>query len=76
MIVPASPVDLSVSESQGILLASMDDGDLDRCVCPVPECKTRMPEEAAEQLLSSKQLGRYQHLAAHTYANRNPTMQW
>ena len=35
-----------------------------------------MPEQAARQLLSSWQLDRYQHLAAQTYADRNPLMQW
>lgn len=35
-----------------------------------------MPEQAAQQLLSSRQFDRYQHLAAQTYADRNPLMQW
>ena len=54
----------------------MDDGDLDRCTCPVPDCRSRMPEQAAQQLLDSRQLERYQHLAAQTYADRNPLMHW
>ena len=35
-----------------------------------------MPEEAAQQLLSSSQLDRYQHIAAQAYAQRSPLMQW
>ena len=35
-----------------------------------------MPEQAAQQLLSSSQLDRYQNLAAQTYADRSPLMQW
>ncbi len=35
-----------------------------------------MPEQAAQQLLDGRQLERYQHLAAQTYADRNPLLHW
>lgn len=66
----------ALSVSQGILLASMDEGDLDRCACPLPNCRTKLPDQAAQQLLRGRQLERFQHLAAHSYANRSPTTQW
>ena len=62
--------------SQGIMLAGMDEGDLERCKCPLPGCPSRVPDMAAQQLLQGRQLARWQHLAAHSYANRSPTLQW
>ena len=60
---------------QGILLASMEDGNLGRCVCPVPKCASKIPA-TAQQLLNIEQLERYQRLAAHCYANQNIMLQW
>ena len=62
--------------SQGILLAGIDEGDLERCKCPLRGCPSRVPDSAVQRLLQGRQLARWQHLAAHSYANRSPTLQW
>ncbi len=46
-----------------------------RCICPVPDCGSRIPA-AAQQLLSAEQQERYQRLAAHSYADSSVMLQW
>jgi hypothetical protein len=61
---------------QGILAVHLEDGDVQRIVCPEPGCGVPLPRKAVRRLLDEQGMQRFDQLQLQKYIDVNPLIKW
>ncbi len=61
---------------QGILTVHLEDGDVQRIVCPEPGCGVPLPRKAVRRLLDEQGMQRFDQLQLQKYIDVNPLIKW
>ncbi|KAK9864262.1 hypothetical protein WJX84_004729 [Apatococcus fuscideae] len=61
---------------KGILMARLDEGDVERASCPLPQCHRPLPVEVAQRLLPAAAYIRFRRLLLQRYVDASPHITW